>query len=213
MKKPVVAVALSGGIDSLVTGHLIKQEYKRVFGLHFSTGYETNTIQTDALENQLGFPVHRLDLSAEFEQTVVQYFVRTYLKGKTPNPCLICNQTIKFGALLEKARQMGANLLATGHYATIGCKSDTSLPCLENSVDIQKDQSYFLSLVDPSRWNHVIFPLSSMTKVQVRKIAEDNGLVPLFPSESQDICFIHDKSFSGFIRDKPQIKGIWSIYN
>lgn len=205
MKKTVVAVALSGGIDSLVTGYLLKQQYKEVFGLHFTTGFERKPVRIEQLEKQLGFPVQHLDLSAVFDQTVVQYFIRTYLEGKTPNPCLICNKTIKFGVLLDKARQMGADMLATGHYATIGCNSgngDPLPPCLKNSADIQKDQSYFLSLVPPALLNHVLFPLSSLTKPQVRKTAQDNGLAPLFPSESQDICFVHDNNFSGFIIDR-----------
>ena len=116
MSSPVVAIALSGGVDSLVSGFLIKKAYKNVFGIHFTTGYEITPTDVKGLENQLGFPVHSINLSSVFEEKVVQYFISTYLAGKTPNPCVICNQQIKFGALLEKAMEMGADALATGHY-------------------------------------------------------------------------------------------------
>jgi len=103
MTSPVVAIAVSGGVDSLVAGFLIKRAYKEVFGIHFTTGYEKEPTPAKALEYQLGFPVYTLDLSQVFDKQVVEYFMTTYLGGKTPNPCLICNQKIKFGALLKKA--------------------------------------------------------------------------------------------------------------
>ena len=109
MRSPVVAIALSGGVDSLVTGFLMKKAHRKVFGIHFTTGYEKSPTNVKALEGQLGFPIRTIDLSRVFEEQVVHYFMSTYLDGKTPNPCLICNQQIKFGALLEKARELGAD--------------------------------------------------------------------------------------------------------
>ncbi|MBU1194694.1 MAG: tRNA 2-thiouridine(34) synthase MnmA [Proteobacteria bacterium] len=207
MKDPVVAVALSGGIDSLVSGFLLKQRYKDIFGLHFTTGYEKRHIDPGMLENQLGFPVFEIDLSDIFEQNVVQYFIKTYLDGKTPNPCIICNKKIKFGTLLENAFQKGADFLATGHYATVVNSISfpdrrISTPYLEKGSDPLKDQSYFLSLLSADQLEHILFPLSGMTKEQVRQTANSNGITPLFPSESQDICFIHDNNFSAFIVNK-----------
>lgn len=207
MKDPVVAVALSGGIDSLVSGFLLKQKYKQVFGLHFTTGYENQEFDHILIEKQLGFPVYKIDLATAFEQKVVQYFVNTYLEGKTPNPCIICNREIKFGALLEAARQKGADLFATGHYATV--VNSVSLPdqkiltpYLEKGTDSLKDQAYFLSLLSADQLSCVLFPLAGMTKDQVRQTAFKNGIKPLFSSESQDICFIQDHNFSKFILDK-----------
>ncbi len=211
MSPPVVAIALSGGVDSLVSGFLIKQAYKEVFGIHFTTGYETLPVDTDALETQLGFPVHTIDLTQTFEQEVVDYFISTYLAGKTPNPCLICNQKIKFGALLSHAEKLGADALATGHYATIINKfsfpdEDITYAYLEKGADPKKDQSYFLSRLTSDQLGKLIFPLASTTKTEVKEIARKHGLVPSVPSESQDICFIQETSFAQFITRKKGLR-------
>ncbi len=210
MRSPVVAVALSGGVDSLVSGFLVKKAFKQVFGIHFTTGYERQPADIPALETQLGFPVHRVDLSAVFEQQVVQYFISTYLDGKTPNPCLICNQKIKFGTLLDKVQDLGADILATGHYATLvnalsSPGQERLHPWLERGADPLKDQSYFLSLVGPDALAQIYFPLSGLTKEQVRTLARQNSLTPTNPAESQDICFIRDKNFPEFIMEKTGI--------
>ena len=204
---PTVAVALSGGIDSLVTGFLIKRDFKNVFGIHFTTGYEAQPVDTAALENQLGIQVHTVDLSRAFEKNVVDYFISTYLAGKTPNPCLICNPEIKFGVLLDHAVQLGADAMATGHYATIVNRftrpdRDNSEPRLEKGADPKKDQSYFMSRLRADQLNRLIFPLAGTTKDEVRKIAGANDLTPAVPSESQDICFIREHSFADFITRK-----------
>lgn len=206
MRSPVVAIALSGGVDSLVTGFLMKKTHK-VFGIHFTTGYEKSPTNVKALESQLGFPIHTIDLAPVFEEQVVDYFMSTYLDGKTPNPCLVCNQQIKFGALLEKARELGADAIATGHYATI--VNSLSFPdnqisnCwLEKGTDPLKDQSYFLSMLTCDQLERIILPLGGYSKAQVRELALENNLTPSVPSESQDICFIQDKSFSQFIIEK-----------
>ncbi|MCP4670763.1 MAG: tRNA 2-thiouridine(34) synthase MnmA, partial [Desulfobacula sp.] len=99
----VVAVALSGGIDSLVSGYLLKRQYKNIFGIHFTNGYEQENKDLSLIEKQLGFPVTCIDLSKEFEQKIVRYFIDTYVNGKTPNPCIRCNKEIKFGILLDHA--------------------------------------------------------------------------------------------------------------
>jgi len=210
MSSPVVAIALSGGVDSLVSGFLIKKAYKNVFGIHFTTGYEVTPTDVKALENQLGFPVHSINLASVFEEKVVQYFISTYLEGKTPNPCVICNQQIKFGALLEKAMEMGADALATGHYATI--VNPLSFPdghisnsWLEKATDLTKDQSYFLSLLEPHQLEKIILPLAGYTKATVKLLAKENHLIPTTPGESQDICFIQDTDFSQFIIKKTRI--------
>ncbi len=210
MAHPVVAIALSGGVDSLVAGFLIKKAYKKVFGIHFTTGYEKNPFNGKSLENQLGFPVHTIDLSHVFEEKVVEYFVSTYLGGKTPNPCLICNKQIKFGALLEKATELGADAIATGHYATIVNplafpEKEISKNWLEKGADPLKDQSYFLSLLDYDQLERIILPLAGFSKSQVKALAKKNNLTPTAPGESQDICFIQDTSFSQFLIEK---KGI-----
>ncbi len=207
MKNPVVAVALSGGVDSLVSGYLLKQKYKHVFGIHFTTGYEKEPADHTGLENQLGFPVICIDLSKVFEKKIVQYFIQTYLKGKTPNPCIICNKEIKFGELLKIVQNMGADFLATGHYATV--VNPISFPnkkiphCyLEKGTDPLKDQSYFLSMLSCDQLEKIIFPLAGMIKQEVKAFARSKHLAPPQPRESQDICFIHDNNFSRFILEK-----------
>ncbi|MCP3874414.1 MAG: tRNA 2-thiouridine(34) synthase MnmA [Desulfobacteraceae bacterium] len=210
MTEPVIAVALSGGVDSLVSGYILKQKYKHIFGIHFITGYEKEPADIARLETQLGFPVSIIDLSKVFEEKVIQYFVQTYLKGKTPNPCIICNKKIKFGELLKHAQTMGADFLATGHYATI--VNPISFPdkkisrCyLEKGKDPLKDQSYFLSMLTSDQLEKIIFPLAGMTKIKVKQFAKENHIAPTQPSESQDICFIHDNNFSRFILEKQKM--------
>ncbi len=211
MKNPVIAVALSGGVDSLVTGYLLKQKYKHVFGIHFRTGYEQTPTDLTFLEKQLGFDIHAIDLSKIFEQKVVQYLLRTYLEGKTPNPCLICNREIKFGEQLDQARTMGADYLATGHYATIVNSigfpdRKIAYPYLEKGKDPLKDQSYFLSLLSQDQLKRIIFPLAGMVKTDVKALAKSVGIKPFQSSESQDICFIHDNDLSNFITKKQDVK-------
>ena len=218
IKNSVIAIALSGGIDSLVAGYLLKQSYKNVFGIHFYTGYEKELPDISMIQDQLGLPISCIDLSSIFEEKVVSQFVQTYLKGKTPNPCIICNKEIKFGALLSHALSLGADFLATGHYAKIVNRISSSPNKLDNSDafsgrsylkkadDRLKDQSYFLSLLSSSQLERIIFPLAGMTKDEVRAMALSCGISPVHSKESQDICFIHNQSVSEFILEKEQIR-------
>ncbi len=218
-----VAVALSGGVDSLVAAFLLKEEYPDLFGIHFTTGYETYPDDKqrvmDIIGAQLNIPVCSVDLKDQFEKEVVSYFTKTYQSGKTPNPCVICNQKIKFGALWQAARDLGADILATGHYAKIGVnpmpsiresgnRLNSSTGSSEDSAvllkarDRVKDQSYFLSMLSPEQLSHALFPLGNLTKQEVIAIADSNGLVPIHKKESQDICFIRENSFAEFIRSR-----------
>ena len=207
---PVVAVALSGGIDSLVAGFLIKQRFKKVFGIHFTTGYEKSLPDVSALSSIFGSPVHTIDLSREFETRVVDYFVSTYMAGKTPNPCVVCNMQIKFKALLEHAQKLGADLMATGHYATVvnghtPGREKIGQAWLERGADLSKDQSYFLSMLSPKILDRLVFPLADFAKSQVREFAGQHNLVPVVPNESQDICFLPDKNHGAFIIAKTKM--------
>ncbi len=207
MKEPVIAVALSGGVDSLVTGFLLKQRYAHVFGLHFTTGYETAPKQINLIKDQLKMDIITLDLSTSFEQEVVTYFVSTYTQGKTPNPCMVCNQKIKFGVLLNQAIKLGADYLATGHYATIInalTRPDQKIfhAWLEKGADTKKDQSYFLARLSRQQLSKIICPLAQFSKDTVKDLAVRHHLAPISAKESQDICFIHGSDFSKFITDK-----------
>ncbi len=203
------AIALSGGVDSLVAAHLLKQQGHDLVGIHFTTGFETEIIDLSSIEDQLDIKIHQLDLSVAFKQRVVDYFVETYARGRTPNPCVLCNSTIKFGVLVQRAKALGAGKIATGHYADTRAGSDGSI-ALVKGVDEVKDQSYFLSLLTQEQLRQAVFPLGRMTKDQVRGIARENRLMPVEEKESQDICFIQGTGFSTFVAARlstPSIPG------
>jgi len=214
--KPKTAVAISGGIDSLTAAFLLQQEGHEVIGIHFITGFETEFMdQPEAasqslenhpaldpiktIENQLNIPIKILDCRREFQEQVVQYFTASYAAGKTPNPCLVCNPQIKFGVLLQYAKSLGAKRLATGHYVRKQVDSE-GIAHLFKGEDPQKDQSYFLAFLSQAQLADACFPLGSMNKETVKKIAKDNGLTPVSEKESQDICFIHGRSYVDFLK-------------
>jgi tRNA-specific 2-thiouridylase len=195
--KQITAIALSGGIDSLVAAYLLKQQGHHVIGIHFITGFETRTSRhpnnrsiTDSntagflasqdshslkitdIANQLGITVKIIDISTDFKLKIVDYFTQTYLSGKTPNPCLLCNPSIKFGTLLTCALKLGASRLATGHYARISTDSMGRFHLL-CGIDRKKDQSYFLAFMAQKQLARACFPLGKMTKSDVRRLAKE----------------------------------------
>jgi tRNA-specific 2-thiouridylase len=219
-----IAIALSGGIDSLMTAALLKEQGHRLIGVHFLTGFEpayppipytqTNAggfkhhgsqalAQLAPKADQLNIPIHIVDLRAEFKKEVVDYFVQTYQTGQTPNPCLKCNPSIKFDALFQRAKALGATHIATGHYARL--KTDTKgRPRLFCAADRVKDQSYFLSRLRRNQLHRALFPLGAYTKDQTRRMAEERGIAPITPQESQDICFIRNKTYGEFLAQQPE---------
>ncbi len=214
MTPAVVAVALSGGVDSLVAAHLLRKKGHRLLGLHFVTGFETvagaqgERVAGDVVAaarrrmarvgEQLGIDVEIVDLAREFRRQVVDYFVETYAAGRTPNPCLVCNPRIKFGRLLSHARRRGADRLATGHYARVSKGADGRMH-LYRGRDGSKDQSYFLARLSGSRLERALFPLGEMTKDAVKELARRRGLAPVTSQESQDVCFIRGEGYAAFL--------------
>ncbi len=201
---PVVAIALSGGIDSLMSAYILKEKGYRVLGVHFITGFESAGSLSPAacvsvLSSQLDLPVHLLDLSTVFRNRVVNYFIQTYRDGLTPNPCLVCNPVIKFDALFHEAQKLGANFLATGHYARVARGDDGRFRLLKG-IDRHKDQSYFLSFLSQDQLSRTLFPLGEMTKNEVKALAIRKGFAPVSGGESQDVCFIHEKTYSEFLQ-------------
>lgn len=198
-----IAIAISGGIDSLVAAYLLKQQGADLFAIHFLTGYEkpaqpgSTTIQDHC--RQLDLPLVVVDLEASFRTVVVDYFTAAYQKGETPNPCLVCNPLIKFGALLTKARQLRATQLATGHYARVERRGQGRYQ-LRKGVDARKDQSYFLARLTQDQLAQACFPLGEWTKQQVKELAEEKGLRPMTRQESQDVCFIQEASYADFLK-------------
>ncbi len=203
------AVALSGGIDSLVSAFLLKQQGADVVGLHFITGFETASGEAASGQNPAegisgylfrltGIETRIIDIREEFQNRVVRYFIDAYQSGKTPNPCVVCNREIKFGLMLDHARALGANRIATGHYARIEKTSDGK-PVLQKGADAAKDQSYFLAMLRPEQLEAACFMLGDKTKAEVRAIAAQNCLEPFYKKESQDICFIRNTACQDFL--------------
>ena len=207
--KKTTAVAISGGVDSLMAAWLLKKQGRNVIGIHFITGFETAVIRAKnaqahnrpkihGIAKQLGIPLEILDIRAEFQEEIVNYFTQTYEKGQTPNPCMRCNPVIKFGKILSFAQRLGAHKLATGHYARINRDSDGNYH-LFKGVDNRKDQSYFLCRLTQRQLENACFPLGEMTKSNVKRMAQRKKLRPVTRGESQDICFIKQSSYGEFL--------------
>jgi tRNA-specific 2-thiouridylase len=156
--------------------------------------------EEDALSvcQRLGIPFHVLDNRDFFRDTVMEDFVRCYEAGLTPNPCILCNQKIKFGLFLQQARQLGCENIVTGHYARI--RSENGRYYLYKAADTAKDQSYFLYALTQDQLAHARFPLGELTKVEVRQIAEEQGFINARKSDSQDICFVPDGDYFSFLQ-------------
>jgi len=201
MSQKRVAVAMSGGVDSSVTAALLKQAGYEVSGIHVKLWSDPDLKSTISdLEHTcqiLDIPLHRLDLEKEFRRLVVDSFCREYSQGRTPNPCIVCNQHVKFGLLLDKILGMGAEYLATGHYARM--ESTPGGYRLLKAADQSKDQSYFLYILGQKELEHLLLPLGELSKEKVRKMADELGLPTSGRSESQDVCFIPDNDYRSFI--------------
>ncbi len=200
-----VMVALSGGVDSAVTAALLIEQGYEVVGVHMRllSGAEHELSDEDARQvaNELGIEFHSLDCRKEFDRVIVQNFCDEYLNGRTPNPCILCNRHMKFGYLLQIADELGADFLATGHYARIDHSGD--VPVLRRGRDRKKDQSYFLFTLTAEQLKRVMFPLEDTTKEQVKGIAQRLNLSARHKAESQDVCFIPDNDYVRFLQSQP----------
>lgn len=203
MKKRI-AVGLSGGVDSSLAAYLLKREGWDVVGFTLKFYPEENRCcDLDSLDQarrlcyELDIPHYVLDVGELFQKEIIGYFVNSYLQGLTPNPCAYCNRLIKFGSFLEKLQSLGINHLATGHYARLVKKGKTYL--LKSGKDSKKSQEYFLALLNPSALKHLVFPLGNYTKAEVKRIARDKKIIFKERKESQDVCFVREKSYPEFI--------------
>jgi tRNA-uridine 2-sulfurtransferase len=200
-KKMKIAVAMSGGVDSSVTAALLRTEGHEVIGITMRLWDGPTTAVDDAarVAGHLGIPHHVASFENCFEERIMRYFAGEYQSGRTPNPCARCNQLIKFGALLDMANQLGADCLATGHYARIHTGADGT-PHLIKAVNMAKDQSYFLFSLKLEQLKKIIFPLGvADDKSQVRRIAAEMGIAVAAKDDSQDICFIPDGDYISFL--------------
>lgn len=193
--KSKVAVAMSGGVDSSVAAVLLQEQGYQVFGVTMQLWNEDINKTQQVMDSAkrvcdfLKIPFHVMDLRAQFHQQVVKYFLQSQLEGRTPNPCFLCNQRIKWGELLDESIKLGAEFLATGHYAQV-IRSTEGQYTLYKGVDIKKDQSYVLAGLTQHQLSRAILPLGKMEKVKVREIARRYSLPVTVDTESQDLCFL-----------------------
>jgi tRNA-specific 2-thiouridylase len=214
---------MSGGVDSSVTALLLMEAGYEVFGITMehiagparsaeqerSGGPQASAAEeAAAVCRHLGIRHETIDLRREFSDTVIEDFVGEYLAGRTPNPCVLCNRTIKWGALFEQARRLGAQYFATGHYARIHHDPHSGRFVLAKAAFRQKDQSYALWRLSQPQLAHTLFPLGTWTKCDVRVLAETRRLPVAHRPESQEICFIHDDNYQRFITEHFIQKGI-----
>ncbi|MFC1896116.1 tRNA 2-thiouridine(34) synthase MnmA [Thermodesulfobacteriota bacterium] len=197
---PTIAVAMSGGVDSLVAASLLRDKGLPLFGVHFLTGYNTRE-QCSRLEKatrRIGIPLHVADFTAAFQELVVDPYVQAYQRGRTPNPCALCNRAMKFGVLSQYARVLGADMLATGHYARL-CRDEDGRVHLLRGIDTRKDQSYFLAFLTQEQLSRACFPLGGRTKKSVLQLAQREGLLDLASKESQESCFVRERHYGDFL--------------
>ncbi len=196
-----VICGMSGGVDSAVSAALLLAQGYEVIGITMKL-WDDAVKEAQSIATQLGIPHYVIDLSSEFKKEVVDYFVREYSKGRTPNPCVQCNERIKFEALFKKASELGAELIATGHYAKI--ESNGKEYVLKRGIDSEKEQSYFLARLSQRVLSKTLLPLGDYTKTQTREMAKEMGLIT--KSESQEVCFIPNNDYTEFLYERIPLK-------
>lgn len=219
-KNKRIAVAMSGGVDSSLAAALLKKKGYDVIGLTFKTwpkeecgssfgraccNLEAIT-RARAVADDLKIPYYVLDFSADFKEKVIDYFCEEYLKGHTPNPCIICNEKIKYALLWEKAKSLDAEGIATGHYAKGAFDKHAKRFILKEGKDKTKDQSYVLFSLSQEQLSHAVFPLGDYTKEKTRIVAKRMRLKTFNTASSQDICFVQDMDYADYIRKKTGVE-------
>ena len=206
-----VLLGMSGGVDSSVAGYLLREQGYDVIGVTMKVWPQDCISRAEdkccgpqavadarAVAHSLGIPHYVVDEADQFERTVIDYFTSEYQAGRTPNPCVMCNEKLKFGNLWGKAEALGCDYIATGHYAIIEHHRDRVL--LRKGVDPRKDQSYFLFSLRQPQLRHALTPLGTMRKPEIRKIARSLGLKVADKIDSQEICFVPGNDYKAFLR-------------
>ena len=206
-----VLLGMSGGVDSSVAGYLLREQGYDVIGVTMKVWPQDCISRAEdkccgpqavadarAVAHSLGIPHYVVDEADQFERTVIDYFTSEYQAGRTPNPCVMCNEKLKFGNLWGKAEALGCDFIATGHYAIIEHHRDRAV--LRKGIDPRKDQSYFLFSLRQPQLRHALTPLGTMRKPEIRKIARSLGLKVADKIDSQEICFVPGNDYKAFLR-------------
>lgn len=215
--KGKVVVAMSGGVDSSVAAAMLQLQGYDVIGMAIQT-FDSNKNEKDRFDSccsiddmsdarrvceKLGVPFYVINAIDAFESRVIDYFVSEYLQARTPNPCVLCNNHIKFDFLMERALELGADFVATGHYAKVHHDDTTGRYSILKAVDDLKDQSYYLFGLSQDQLKRTLMPLGDLRKIQVRKLAEEFGLVRVSKKpDSQEICFVGKEGYAAFIEKR-----------
>jgi len=214
-----IVVAMSGGVDSSVAAALLKEQGHEVIGMMLRLWSEPGVVEDDGVERvaqnkccslesvddarrvarKLDIPFYLVNVEQEFKENVVDYFYQEYVAGRTPNPCLKCNRHIRFTLLLNRALALDAEYLATGHYVRVDNDPVSGKRRLRRGLDPEKDQSYVLHVLNQQQLAHACFPLGAFTKSQVRVMAAERGLTVATKAESQELCFVAQNDYRGFI--------------
>src|ERR1043165_4106668 len=214
-----IAVAMSGGVDSSAAAAILKAEGHELVGFTMQLWNQRRGISVDEhgeplpsrccslddvydarrVAEELGFPFYVLNLERDFERDVVEPFINSYLDGETPIPCVACNSRLKFASLDRLAASLGCDKVATGHYARVEFDEKANRHRLFRGRNLQKDQSYFLWELTQEQLSRSMFPLGEMSKPEVRDVARSNSLAVAEKAESQEICFVPDGNYAGFI--------------
>ena len=221
----LVVAAMSGGVDSSVAAAILVEQGYRVVGMMLRLWSEPGSddsnrcctpdamAQARRVAGKLGIPFYAIDAREVFREVVVQHFIEGYRAGETPNPCLVCNREIRWGFLYEQARALGADFLATGHYARVRQAEDGASQLLRG-LDPSKDQSYVLSVIPQEKLGHSLFPVGEMQKSEVREKARQLGLSTAERPDSQDLCFLAGQDYREFLaRHAPDVMSPGGIVN
>jgi len=210
---------MSGGVDSSAAAALLLEQGYDVVGITLKLWPQDCVSRAEdkccgpqavmdarAVCDKLGIPYYLIDESAEFQSNVIRYFADEYKAGRTPNPCVMCNQTLKFGRLIERADQLGAQYIATGHFARVEKNPDTGRTLLLRGRDPRKDQSYFLFSLQQHQLARAVFPLGEKTKTDTRAFARGCRLKTADKQESMEICFVPDNDYGCFLEQSKLVQ-------